>query len=332
MTADASKTKRPVRPALGRGLGSLISTPPVAIPELAPPAVAADVKVQNSDVAPTADGGVQFVAIDTLHANPKQPRQYFAEAELLELASSIRTLGVLQPILVRESKERAGEYEIIAGERRYRASKLAGLNSVPVSVKDLSDREVLEISIVENIQRQGLNPVEEAIAYQRLIDEFSLSVADVALRVGKDRATISNIVRILRLPPSVLELVKNGSLSLGHAKAILTVKEPAAQQNLANKVIAENMSVRALEAIVSRSVVLDPMKPLVVKTSRGAPGVSRPEGGLDEVSDLLRNALGTKVVVRKTGESKGVVELHYFSEAELERLVETLTAKKTESL
>jgi ParB family transcriptional regulator, chromosome partitioning protein len=332
MTSEAPKNKKTVRPALGRGLGSLISTPPVPIPELAPTAVGVDVQVQNADIAPTIDGNVRFVSIDILHANPKQPRQYFAEAELLELASSIRTLGVLQPVLVRQSKERAGEFEIIAGERRYRASKLAGLQTVPVSVKDLSDREVLEISIVENVQRQGLNPVEEAVAYQRLIEEFNLSVTDVATRVGKDRVTVSNIVRILRLPTSVLELVKNGSLSLGHAKAILTVKEPAAQQNLANKVLAENMSVRSLEAIVSRSVVLDPMKPVITRVSRGPSPTAGAERTFDEVNDLLRNALGTKVVVRKTGESKGVVELHYFSDSELERLVETLIAKKTDSL
>jgi ParB family chromosome partitioning protein len=219
-------------------------------------------------------------------------------------------------------RSHAGGYQIIAGERRYRAAAKAGLAQVPVIIKSLDDRETLEVAIVENVQRQNLNPFEEAKGYQRLMDEFALTSQEVADRVGKDRATVSNMTRILKLPPVVQEMVRDGRISVGHAKAILTVKEPVAQISLANKVISENLSVRALESIVSRDVVLDSPR----KTEKGATkrNLISPHPELEE---RLRNALGTKVSIHRSARG-GSIELHFFSEGELDRLVDILSSNR----
>lgn len=310
------------RPALGRGLSSLISSPAVPVT----PAANVDVPTVVSPPIASNDGAAPtFLRVEQLVANPKQPRQVFTETEIAELSTSIKQHGVLQPILVRPAKDE-GIYEIIAGERRYRAAKLAELAQVPVIIKSLSDRDTLEISIVENVQRQNLNPVEEALAYQRLVDEFSLSFQQVAERVGKDRVTVSNVVRILKLPEAVLDMVRSGILSIGHAKAILTVKEPSAQINLAKKVEQEFLSVRALEAIVSRTVVLEPMKSPSA-TKAGSSRTEKQPSALPEIEDRLRNTLGTKVTLRHNRRGKGVIELHYFSDQELDRLVDILSVR-----
>lgn len=319
------------RPALGRGLSSLISSPavpvaPTASPQTAIAAANADAPVAKTEQQNESDAPASFLKIDQLIANPKQPRQTFSEHEISELATSIKQYGVLQPILVRPSREE-GLYEIIAGERRFRAAQRAELSQVPVIIKQLSDRDTLEISIVENVQRQNLNPVEEGAAYQRLIDEFSMSSQEVAERVGKDRATVANAVRIMKLPPTVLEMVRSGTLSAGHAKAILTVKEPSAQINLAKKVEQEFLSVRALEAIVSRTVVLEPIKSSSSSDKEGAPKKQKIASELPEIEDRLRNALGTKVALRHSRRGKGVIELHYFSDQELDRLVDLLSPR-----
>ena len=320
-----------VRSSLGRGLSSLISASAVPIAQTPAPQVPENIDKPET-VTPSqtgseqaASGGdqVRYVSIELLQPNRDQPRQHFAEAELVELAASLRSLGLIQPILVREITGQ-GKFEIVAGERRFRAASLAGLKEVPVIVRALSDRETLEVALVENIQRQNLNPLEEAKAYQRLMDEFSLTAAQVAEKVGKDRATVANVVRIIKLPVPVLEMIQDGRLSLGHAKAILTVKEPSAQISLAQKVQSENLSVRALEAIVSRSVQLEPLKPFgLEKGARGATqGGKKPV--FPELEDRLRNSLGTKVSIHHSPSGKGRIELHYFSEGELDRLIEIL--------
>jgi ParB family chromosome partitioning protein len=265
--------------------------------------------------------GVAFLPLKDLKPNPTQPRTHFSEQEVVELSESIKALGVLQPILVRLYN---GEYQIVAGERRYRAATRAGLEQVPVIIKEIDDRQTLEIALVENVQRQNLNPLEEAKGYQRLMDEFSLSAQEVAERVGKERATVANIVRILRLPVGVQEMVADGRITVGHAKAILTVKEPSAQTNLANKVIAESLSVRALEAIVSRVVVFDS-----AKKSSDEKDVKKPRESAvyPELEERLRNAVGTKVSIHRTKQG-GSIELHFFSDAELDRLVEILSASR----
>lgn len=314
---------------LGRGLSALISTPVPVHPPIATPVnqdfIAPNgnlaVKTHDSqlDPAEATRSQVRFIDVDRIVNNPAQPRQEFKEAEIVELAESIRALGIIQPILVRPAKyAQAGNFEIVAGERRWRASKLAGLKQVPCISQDLSDRETLEIALVENIQRSNLNPVEEAKAYQRLMDEFSLSQEEVAQRVGKDRASVSNYIRVLRLHASVIELLREGKLSMGHAKAILTIKEPAAQASLAKKVINENLSVRALEQIVSRVVVLDNGQ--TAKSKKG--GVQDQINPFPEVVDRMRNALGTKVSVKHHNSGRGRIEIEYFSEQELDRVVE----------
>jgi ParB family chromosome partitioning protein len=257
------------------------------------------------------------VDIARISANPEQPRVDFPEQEIAELSESIKAFGILQPILVRPWQ---GSYQIVAGERRFRASQRAGLTQVPVLIKELSDRETFEVALVENVQRLNLNPLEEARGYQRLMDEFNLNAQEVAARVGKDRATVANLVRILRLPTAVQEYLREGIITVGHAKAILTVKEPAAQTSLAQKVIDESLSVRALEAIVSREVVLEePKKPRAGKRIEASQ--------FPEIEERLRNAVGTKVTIKKTKQG-GTIELHFFSDSELDRLIDILSVSK----
>jgi len=317
--SDNKSMKRPaMRPALGRGLSALISTPPVPVtPVATAPANEPDPEVGSAS-------GVRFLSMAAIVPNPTQPRQHFSEQEIAELADSIRQMGVLQPILVRPS-DREGVFEIVAGERRFRAATKVGLSTVPVIVRSFTDRETLEVALVENVQRQNLNPMEEAKGYQRLMDEFSLSGQEVAEKVGKDRATISNIVRLLRLPRQVQLLVGDGRISVGHAKAILTVKEPAVQISLAQKVLDEGLSVRALEAIVSRSVVLESPRVKVATPERPGVQAEMSSSPHPEVEDRLRNIMGTKVTIKKSKQG-GAVELHFYSDAELERIIEMLTS------
>lgn len=352
------------RTALGRGLASLISSKPVSVipptntqtttPTNTPvdtyapsnKAVASSHSFDGSaaystslDTAPTlnstptptlqiasAEEGVKYLDITELHANPNQPRKEFAETELKELTDSIKTLGVLQPILVRARTTDADPgktrgYEIVAGERRYRAAQRAGLSKVPVIIRHLSEREVVEIALVENVQRADLSPLEEAQGYNRLSEEFGLTQREIAERVGKDRATIANFMRLLTLPPTIIEMLKKGELTMGHAKAILTVREPAVQINLARKVINEGLSVRAIEAIVSRTVTLPNNTPKSKEHSRQT-GTITPE--VAAIIDRLRSRLGTKVSVSHHSSGKGKIEVEYFSVAELERLIEVI--------
>lgn len=318
----AKNLKKPQRSALGRGLSALVSSvaPVPVVPAAPTTSPLASVQSANSaDIAQqteiTGGSGVTFLDLQVLEANPSQPRVDFSESEIGELSESIKTLGVLQPILVRPM---GATYQIVAGERRFRAATKAGLSQVPVIIRELSDRETLEVAIVENVQRQNLNPIEEAKGYQRLIDEFSLTAQEVAERVGKERATVANVVRILKLPQQVQDLVREGKLSVGHAKAILTVKEPSAQISLAHKVIAEGLSVRTLESIVGREVVLDGPRKITVERQP----VHAPQ--FPEIEERLRNALGTKVTIRK-GKQGGAIELHFFSDAELDRLIDVLS-------
>jgi ParB family chromosome partitioning protein len=263
---------------------------------------------------------VSFVELSRLVANPHQPRQFFSDAEIEELSSSLKTHGLLQPILVRPIPE-SGKLEIVAGERRYRAATRAELTQVPVIIKEMSVREALEVAIVENVQRQNLSPLEEAKSYQRLMDEFNQTAQEISEKVGKDRASIANIVRVLKLPEVVQEMLNDGRITLGHAKAILTVKEPAAQIGLAKKVEGERLSVRALEAIVSREVNLDAPKKQNEDETREGKGGAR-VSPYPEVEERLRNALGTKVTLKKGKGESGVVELHFHSVEELNRIID----------
>lgn len=333
---NQDKAKKPLKSVLGRGLSSLISSGPVPVAPHRMNTSFTPRGAQTTNELPTNQGNlataipdensakdtgpdVQYLNIDKLIANPKQPRQDFDQTELEELANSIKALGLLQPILVRPSAEQVGKYEIVAGERRWRASKLASLPQVPVIIHNIDDVLALEIALVENVQRSGLNPIEEATTYERLISEFNLGQKEVAEKVGKDRTTIANAVRLLKLPSEVQQYLKEGAIQTGHAKAILTVKEPSAQISLAKKVIDESLSVRALESIVARVVVLD-KGPGKSKTS----SAQAPAPAFPELIDRMRNSLGTKVSIKHKKTGSGKIEIEYFSESELERIIDII--------
>lgn len=319
---------------LGRGLSSLISSPvPVSFRPVTPePAVisairTADFRAEQNNVSAVAEskaGEISFLAVTAMVPNPTQPRQHFAEEELRELSDSIRTLGVLQPVLVRPNRQLAGQYEIIAGERRWRAAQRAGLQEIPAVIRTIDDRETLEIALVENVQRANLNPIEEAQAYQRLASEFQLTQQDIAERIGKDRTTVANAMRLLKLPKEILQQLHEGAITMGHARAILAIKDPAAQISLARKTIQEGLSVRALETLVSRAVVLDAGK--TAPAGRGGMLKSKDPSvqSFPEILERLRNALGTKVTVKHQRSGKGRIEIDYFSESELDRVVEKI--------
>lgn len=322
------------RNALGRGLSALISTPVPTTPGVI--ASESSGLVSNSPIsfAPSSGGfsdgsgdGVRFVPLESVLNNPNQPRSEFKPEELAELAESIKVHGVLQPVLVKPlaSAEGGSRFEIIAGERRWRAAKLAGLTMIPVIVRTLSDRETFEIALIENIQRSNLTPVEEARAYERLATEFNLSQSEIAARVGKERATVANYLRLLKLPSEVLQMLTAGEISMGHAKAILTIKEASAQLSLARKVVKESLSVRALEEIVSRVVVLDAGHRITHKSALAGEGREHQEGtptSLIEVIERMRRSLGTKVTIKTHRSGRGRIEIEYFSDQELERLVD----------
>lgn len=278
--------------------------------------------VVNSDSDALSSGYVKYLPISEVEPNPEQPRKVFDPEELQDLVESIETLGVLQPILVKVSAGEGGGYQIVAGERRWRAAVEAGLETIPAIVRELTDKETVQISIVENVQRQQLNPVEEAMAYRKLIEEFSITQEEVSELVGKKRATIANSLRILQLDPEVLQMLEEQVISLGHAKAILAMKDRSAHKTLARKVVVEGLSVRALEKLVSRMVVLDKGK--AVKLDSQIVADKTPEESKEafpDIVDSLRSVLGTRVTIKHGSEGKGKLIIEYYSEAELDRLV-----------
>jgi ParB family chromosome partitioning protein len=281
------------RPALGRGLSALI---PDAAP--APP-----------PRAPEPYRPVEL-DLDRLVPNPHQPRLQIDDARLDELAQSIRSNGVIQPVVVR----RAGDhYEIVAGERRWRAAQRAGLLKIPVVVRGIADDQLLQVALIENIQREDLNPIEEAQAYRRLIEEQHLSQDVVAAAVGKDRATVANYLRLLKLPAEVRNTVASGALSMGHARALLGLADETAQRRVARDVVARGISVRETEALVRREAtpVVPPPPRKVDPNTRAA-------------EDRLKLALGTRVRIQRKG-SGGSIEIDFTNEDELQRLYEMLT-------
>jgi ParB family chromosome partitioning protein len=284
------------RPALGRGLSALIPSAP-----LPPPREAAQGRPTELD-------------IDLLTPNPRQPRVQMDDTRLEELAQSIRSHGVIQPILVRRAGEKT---EIVAGERRWRAAQRAGLLKVPVVYRDVPDDQLLEVALIENIQREDLNPIEEAQAYRRLTDELQLSQEAIAAAVGKDRATISNYMRLLKLPQEVRNDLAAGALSMGHARALITMGDEAAQRRIAREVVSRGLSVREAEQLVKRDgqVAAPP-----------APPPRRVDPNTRAAEERLRVALGTRVrIVRKGG--GGRIEVDFASEDELQRIYEKLTGE-----
>ena len=297
------------KPALGRGLGALLgSSPQPAKP--APSPAATDVGAQPGDK-------VQLVALDSIRPCPLQPRQDFDPEGLRELADSIKEQGVIQPLLVRPKGQ---HFELIAGERRWRAAQLAGLKQVPVIVRQADDAAALEMALIENLQRQNLNPIEEAQGYHQLMELFDLRQEDVAARVGKSRAAVANALRLLKLPATVQAYVRDGRLSVGHAKVILALDDPTLQSLAAERVLKQGLSVRQTELLVARMQ----KQP---GTSRGRPGsgaqLTDAEAHLADLAERLTQRFGTKVQLRYRA-GKGAVEIQFFSDEELNRILEML--------
>ncbi len=250
---------------------------------------------------------VSYVSIERKIKSPFQPRENFNQKRLDELISSIQEKGVLQPILVRS---KGGDYEIIAGERRLRAARALGMNEIPVIVRDVDDVDVLELSLIENIQREELNPIEEAKAFQRLIDEFGFSQEEVAKAVGKERATISNTIRLLGLPKRVREMVSQGELTMGHGRALLALAGEHTILKLANSILRRGLSVREVENIVAKK------KSPVSKTAGAA---KMRDHKVMFFEEELQRALGTKVKIQH-GRKRGKIQIEYYSLEDLERI------------
>jgi len=278
------------RKALGRGLGALLSSDSTI-----------DLGAEPSEVE-----------IDSIVPGPMQPRTHFDEASLESLADSIRTHGIVQPLLVRR---RDGGYELIAGERRWRAAKLAGITRVPVVVKEVADDNLLEIALIENIQRENLNPIEEAQAYKKLIETVGLTQESLASRVGRDRSYITNYLRLLRLPDDVQHLVKEGRLSTGHARTLLALDHVDLQRRLARQIIDGGLSVRATEQLVQKATEEKPAR-------RSAPQAVDPN--IKAAETKLRRALGTQVKILQAADGRGRVEISFFNTQDLDRIYNML--------
>ena len=284
------------RKALGRGLGALLSSDRTV-----------DLGAEPSEVD-----------LDSIVPGPMQPRTHFDEAALDSLAESIKTHGIVQPLLVRR---RDGGYELIAGERRWRAAKLAGISRVPVIVKEVPDDSLLEIALIENIQRENLNPIEEAHAYKKLIETVGLTQESLASRVGRDRTYITNYLRLLRLPDDVQQLLKEGRLSTGHARTLLSLSDADLQRRIARQIIDSGLSVRATEQLVQKAREEKPVR-------RAAPQAVDPN--IKAAETKLRRALGTQVKILQAPDGRGKVEISFFNTQDLDRIYTLLMPRAVE--
>lgn len=293
---------------LGKGLDSLI-------PDNKSVKASASGKEDSSELK----SGEQMMKINMVEPNREQPRKYFEEDSLLELADSIKQYGVLQPLLVRKRKD---YYEIIAGERRWRAAKLAGIKEIPVIIKDYSEQEVVEIALIENIQRENLNPIEEAMAFKKLLTEFHLKQDEVAERVSKSRTAVTNSMRLLKLNEKVQQMIIDDMISTGHARALLAIDDLEQQHILAVKIFDEKLSVRETEKLIKN-----------IKNPKEQPKQEKKVENLfiyDDLAEKMKQALGTKVKVLAKGNGKGKIEIEYYSDNELERMFEIIMSGKKE--
>jgi ParB family chromosome partitioning protein len=266
-------------------------------------------------------GGLAEIPTVEIRPNPQQPREHFDEETLAALADSIREVGVLQPVLVRAAE--SGGYELIAGERRWRAARRVGLQTIPAMIRVADDATVLQHAIVENVQREDLNPLEEAAAYQQLIEDFSLTHDDVAVRVGKSRAAISNTLRLLQLPPSIQRSLKDGTIRMGHARALLGTPDRAFQEQLARRVVAEDLSVRQVEEAIRDRQQLPSERPAMAAAS-AEPGGRLPAPGLLELEELLGDYLETRVRI-SMGARHGRVVIDFANLEDLERIYRAMS-------
>ncbi|WP_395658082.1 ParB/RepB/Spo0J family partition protein [Nocardioides sp.] len=310
-----STTNRPPqRRGLGRGLGSLIPTSPSAEPavpgdeESAPPTAGAD-----SGLAPVAGAYFAEIPVGQIAPNRAQPRQVFDEDAMAELVHSIREIGVLQPVVVRRSGP--DDFELVMGERRWRAAQEAGLDTVPAIVRETDDVDMLRDALLENLHRSQLNPLEEAAAYQQMLDDFGCTHEELAARIGRSRPQISNTLRLLRLSPAVQRRVAAGVLSAGHARALLAVEDPEVQDRLAQRVVAEGISVRGLEEIVATRDT-DAPSARVVRRKPVAPGLA-------DLAERLSDRFETRVKV-DLGRTKGRISVEFASLDDLQRIVDIM--------
>lgn len=304
---------------LGRGLEALIST----AKQQREPAFASDQQARS------AGTDLRRVPIADIAPNRFQPRRTFTEPELAELEASIKANGLLQPITVRSQP--GGEWELVAGERRLRAASRLGWTDIPALVRDFDDRAMLTLALVENLQRADLNALEEAEGYQRLMEEFGLTQQQVADAVGKDRTTITNLLRVLTLPAAIRAMVERGHLTAGHARALLAVKDERRQRELANEIVARQLSVRDVEAraraLADESGLLGKVAP-GLRPGGAASGRTSTDPAVRRIEEQLRKRLQTDVHVQQFGGDRGVVRITYYSTDDLERVLELVLGKK----
>lgn len=297
--------------ALGKGIDAM------GIDALIPkktPVKSKNVSKNTSDKDTDNKSGEIMVKMSMIEPNKEQPRRYFNEDALQELSDSIKQFGVIQPLIL---QKRNKYYEIIAGERRWRAAKMAGLKEIPAIVKDYSEKEIVEIALIENIQRENLNPIEEAAAYQRLIQEYNLKQDELAERVAKSRVTITNSMRLLKLDERVQNMLIEDMLTSGHARALLSIEDNELQYQVANQVFDNSLSVRETEKLVKK----------VINSSKDEeehiedPNI---EALYKEMEENIKNIMGTKVMIKRKANNRGKIEIEYYNEEELERLYDML--------
>lgn len=290
---------------LGKGLDSLI---PTGFEEEVAEEVKKEEHSAKEEKKPDA-----MIRLSLIEPNRNQPRKQFDKITLEELADSIKQYGVIQPLIVRKKGD---HYEIVAGERRWRAAKLAGLREVPVLIRDYGDGQASEIALIENLQRKDLNPMEEALAYRALMDEYGMKQSEVAEKVSKSRTVITNALRLLKLSKNVQKLIEEGTLSTGHAKVLLGLEDPEQQEIAAGMVLEQGLSVRDTEVLVKR--LNTPKKPSREKAAFGNEAVYQ------ELETKIKNRVGTKVQIKRKSEKAGKIEIEYYSTEDLERLSEIL--------
>lgn len=306
MSADAPRR-------LGRGLEALISTAKAQRAQRAP---------EEGDAV--SSGALSTIRIADVSPNRFQPRRVFKDAELLELEASLRATGLLQPITVRRKTD--GGWELVAGERRLRAATRLGWTDIPALVRDFDDRAMLTLALVENLQRADLNPLEEAEGYQRLLSEFELTQQQVADAVGKDRSTITNLLRVLALPSAIRHMLEADQISAGHARALLAVKDARRQLELANEIVAHQLSVRDVEA--RARIISEEVGKASGRKRKDAVGTaSKPDPEVRRIEEQLRRRLQTDVSVRASGKGKGTVQISFYSHDDLERVLEVVLGK-----
>jgi ParB family transcriptional regulator, chromosome partitioning protein len=304
------KSVIPPKRALGRGLGALIVNT-----ELHPP--------DHAGMGPRNMGGVRELPLDAIRPNPQQSRTVFDESALQELAASIRAHGIIQPLIVTENPQQPGAYWLIAGERRWRAARLAALNEVPVLVREASPQQLMELALVENVQRADLNPLEEAAAYQTLMHEFKLTHSEIAERVGKSRSAVTNTMRLLDLPHPIQEALTTNRISAGHARALLALPTHAVMHNALQEIMRKSLSVRQTEALVKLIMTAKP-----AKEAQESPAQTANNEHFTYVENRFRSALGTRVQLNRNPNGSGRLVVHFYNDDDLEQLYQLIAGNE----